>query len=86
MAVPILVQVYVYGGYLLFTAACVGIIMLYDHFFPKRDGGSWGFGNSDEWLPRGPDGKPDWKKFHEELDEIGKNVKIEEEEMAASAK
>jgi|HubBroStandDraft_1064217.scaffolds.fasta_scaffold172715_3 hypothetical protein len=88
MSVPILWQVYAYGGLLVTIAGGVGFCQLITWLFPpRRDGGSWGFGHGfDEWIPRGPDGKPDWKKFHEELDEIGKDVKIHEEEMAASAK
>lgn len=87
MELPLLTQIEWYGGYLLFIAACGGIAVLYDwRFPPQRGGGSWGFGHSpDFWLPTGPKGT-DWKKFHEELDEIGKNVKIEEEEIAASVK
>jgi len=87
MAVPILWQVYAYGGLLVTIAGGVGFCQLITWLFPPRqDGGSWGFGHSpDFWLPTGPKGT-DWKKFHEELDKIGKDIKIEEEEMAASAK
>jgi len=84
MSIPILMQVEWYGGYFLLIAVSVGLVMLYDRFFPRRDNGSWGFGHGgEEWLPLGPNGKPDWKKFHEELDEIGKTIKVEEEESRA---
>lgn len=83
MGVPILTQVEWYGGYLLLVAGTVSLFVLYDRFFPRRDDGSWGFGGgNEEWLPKGPDGKPDWTQFHAELDKIGKE--IEEKESLAS--